>query len=147
MSAFQQGLGDMLSEPLTKTFQQFGAKGKGYIYAIIEIEGKVKAIDTNGHESYPKAIVSVDGKKPVVHVMKKAHHWTDVVQEKDSGARIPRTVTEMNKVYPTGGFSAYKGRPLQFGKVQKGAESVELSYSLGDSAIADSLMGDLTYFK
>jgi hypothetical protein len=144
MSAFQQGLGDMLSEPLTKTFQQFGAKGKGYIYAIIEIEGKVKAIDTNGHESYPKAIVSVDGKKPVVHVMKKAHHWTDVVQEKDSGARIPRTVTEMNKVYPTGGFSAYKGRPLQFGKVQKGAESVELSYSLGDSAIADSLMGDVS---
>lgn len=139
LAAFTQGLGDMLSEPLTKTFQQFGSKGKGYIYAVIEIEGKVKAIDTKGHESYPKAIVSAEGKLPTVHVMKEGYHWTDVVQEKDSGARVERVTKEMNKVYPTGGFSAYKGRPLQFGDVQENAEGVELSFSPGDSRMLSDL--------
>ncbi len=129
-AAFVQGLGDMLSEPLTKTFQQFGSKGKGYIYAVIEIDGKVKAVDTDGHESYPKAIVSAEGKLPVVHVLKEGYHWTDVVKEKDTGARVERTPKEMNKVYPTGGFSAYKGRPIQFGDVQENAQKVELNYSI-----------------
>ena len=139
LAAFTQGLGDMLSEPLTKTFQKFGNKGKGYIYAVIEIEGKVKAIDTKGHESYPKAIVSAEGKLPTVHVMKDGYHWTDVVQEKDSGARVERVTKEMNKVYPTGGFSAYKGRPLQFGEVQENAEGVELSFSPGDARMLSDL--------
>ena len=139
LAAFTQGLGDMLSEPLTKTFQKFGNKGKGYIYAVIEIEGKVKAIDTKGHESYPKAIVSAEGKLPTVHVMKDGYHWTDVVQEKDSGARVERVTREMNKVYPTGGFSAYKGRPLQFGDVQENAEGVELSFSPGDARMLSNI--------
>ena len=135
LAAFSQGLGDMLSEPLTKTFQQFDAnKRTGYVYAVIEIQGKVKAIDTDGHESYPKAIVSAEGNMPIVHVMKKGYHWTDVVQEKDSGARVERVANKMNKVYPTGGFSAYKTRPIQFGDVQEGAEGVELSFSMDDTA-------------
>ena len=140
MAAFQQGLGDMLSEPLTKTFQKFGKDGKGYVYAIIEIDGKVKAIDTKGHESYPKAIVSVDGNLPTVHIMKRGYHWTDIAQEKDSGARVPRTNAEMNKVMPTGGFSAYKGRPLQFGDVQEGAEGVDLAFSIGDARMNDTII-------
>ena len=140
LAAFQQGLGDMLSEPLTKTFQKFGKEGKGYVYAIIEIDGKVKAIDTKGHESYPKAIVSVDGNLPTVHVMKRGYHWTDIAQEKDSGARVPRTTAEMNKVMPTGGFSAYRGRPLQFGDVQEGAEGVDLSFSVGDARMNDTII-------
>jgi len=142
-AAFAQGLGDMLSEPLTKTFQQFDSnKRTGYIYAVIEIEGKVKAVDTDGHESYPKAIVSAEGKLPTVHVMKDGYHWTDVVQEKDSGARVERKTGAMNKVYPTGGFSAYKTRPIQFGEVQDGAEGVELSFSIGDAQMNETLISN-----
>ena len=52
------------------------------------VEAYVKAIDSNKHESYPKAIVAADGKaKTKVHVMQDREFWHENVLDPETGER------------------------------------------------------------
>jgi hypothetical protein len=92
-----QGFGDILSEPFLKTFQQFN-KG-GQLYAVIQMDGKVEAVESKNHDSYPFALRSVEGKKPVVNVLEKAFPWQDVTSLGNTGQAVPEDLR--NSVFPT----------------------------------------------
>lgn len=47
-----QALSEMLTEPILK--DGFNARDKGgQVYAMLEVDSKVKAVESNKHESYP----------------------------------------------------------------------------------------------
>ena len=82
-----QGLGNMLTEPFLRDFQEHG---NGKIYAILEVQGEVKGIATTYHESYPATVVPVDNKSKVkLHVLKEAYNWQDVVGHQDGRYSTP----------------------------------------------------------
>ena len=97
-----QALSDMLSEPLTKPFQEKDASG-GYVYAILELSGEVEAIESKKHESYPKAVSSKVGNKTKIHLLKDAPHWSQVTTDPTTGTLIKKS--RYKKVFPSTGVS------------------------------------------
>ena len=96
-----QAISTMLSEPMTRGFQ--GQARNGNIYAIIEVSGPVESIVSDKHESYPYAIVPTEKSKVKIHILKDAMHWTDVIEDPDTGAAVK--ADRMKKIYPTSGLS------------------------------------------
>lgn len=98
-----QALSDMLSEPLTKPFQQRANQG-GYVYAVLEINSKVKPVEAVGmHTSYPMAIQSVDDSKATVHILQQAPHWSTVFEDPKTGKIVKKN--RLKSVYPSSGAS------------------------------------------
>lgn len=98
-----QALSDMLSEPLTKPFQQRANQG-GYVYAVLEINSKVKPVKAVGmHTSYPMAIQSVDDSKATVHILQQAPHWSTVFEDPKTGKIVKKN--RLKSVYPSSGVS------------------------------------------
>jgi hypothetical protein len=122
-ASFLQGLGNMLTEPFLRDFQEHG---NGKIYAIVEVQGEVKGIATTEHESYPATIVPVNKKSKVkLHVLKEAVDWQRVVG-KDTGKYT--TKKERLKLLPTSGMSATSLKVLG---VKAGSSAAPLNYSIG----------------
>lgn len=126
-----QGLGNLLTEPFLRVFQQFDA---GRIYAIVEVAGPVKAIPSDKHESYPFAIVPQDpAQKVKLTVMAEAVDWQDAVGKEEGDY----TTKEERFVYmPTAGMSAPDLKVL--GR-RPDSESNALSFSFQPTAILDDL--------
>jgi hypothetical protein len=121
-ASFLQGLGNMLTEPFLRDFQEHG---NGKIYAIVEVQGEVKGIATTEHESYPATIVPVNKKSKVkLHVLKEAVDWQRVVG-KDSGKYT--TKKERLKLLPTSGMSSTSLKVLG---VKAGSSANLLNYSI-----------------
>jgi hypothetical protein len=95
----KQGISEMLTEPLLKTGVD-RTKG-GQVYAILEVDGMVKDVDSDKHESYPKAI-EADGKVKL-HILTDRVTWSDVFED----FKTKKIVTEdrFKKVYPSSGVS------------------------------------------
>jgi hypothetical protein len=124
-ASFLQGLGNMLTEPFLRDFQEHG---NGKIYAIVEVQGEVKGIATTEHESYPATIVPVNKKSKVkLHVLKEAVDWQRVVG-KDTGKYT--TKKERLKLLPTSGMSATSLKVLG---VKAGSSAAPLNYSIATS--------------
>lgn len=121
-ASFLQGLGNMLTEPFLRDFQEHG---NGKIYAIVEVQGEVKGIATTEHESYPATIVPVNKKSKVkLHVLKEAVDWQRVVG-KDTGKYT--TKKERLKLLPTSGMSSTSLKVLG---VKAGSSANVLNYSI-----------------
>jgi hypothetical protein len=124
-ASFMQGLGNMLTEPFLRDFQEHG---NGKIYAIVEVQGRVKGIATTEHESYPATIVPVNKKSKVkLHVLKEAYNWQDVVGHQDGRYSTPN---ERTKLLPTGGMSVTRLKVLG---VKAGSKANLQNYSIATS--------------
>ena len=76
----------MLGEPLLRSESETNK-----IYAVLEIDGQVEDVDSNAHESYPKAIRSKEGKngsKTRLHILKDRADWRDNVADPDTDTNI-----------------------------------------------------------
>jgi hypothetical protein len=99
----KQAISEMLTEPILKEGINRG-KG-GQIYAVIELNGKVKAVDSDLHESYPKAIESVDSKnnKVKLHILTDRVKWNEVTEDFDTNEIVSEE--REKKIFPTSGVS------------------------------------------
>ena len=128
-ASFMQGLGNMLTEPFLRDFQEHG---NGKIYAIVEVQGRVKGIATTEHESYPATIVPVNKKSKVkLHVLKEAVDWQDVVGKETGEYATPQ---ERLNLLPTSGMSATSLKVLG---VKAGSKASLQNYSIGSRAQPD----------
>lgn len=126
-ASIMQGLGDLFSEPLVKTFQQIEKGQGGRIYAVLEMDGEVEAVESDAHESYPSAVRSTSGKSPKVHVLEKSNIWHDVVINNDTKEDIP--TNKRDSYYPPSvGVSSLN---LEIKKPDEGVETIDLSFSQG----------------
>lgn len=117
-----QGLGNLLTEPFLRDFQEHG---NGKIYAIVEVQGEVKGIATTEHESYPATVVPVNNKSKVkLHVLKEAVDWQDVVGKETGQYSTPQ---ERLNLLPTSGMSATSLKVLG---VKVGSKANLLNYSI-----------------
>ena len=97
-----QGISEMLTEPMLK--EGVDRNKGGQVYAILELNGDVKPIDSNKHESYPKAIQSVDPNNKVkLHILKDRAQWSNVFEDPTTGDIV--TKERQLKIFPTSGVS------------------------------------------
>jgi hypothetical protein len=76
-----QALSEMLTEPILKEGFENRKKG-GQIYAVLELDSKVKAVETGKHESYPFALQAVDkNQKTVINLLTDRLNWNEVTQD------------------------------------------------------------------
>ena len=128
----KQGISEMLTEPILKEGVDRG-KG-GQVYAILEIDGEVKAVDSNKHESYPKAIQSVDPKNKVkLHILTDRVKWSDVFEDPKTN-KIVTKERELN-IFPTSGVST-TGLKLNTDNVPGRKQIV------GEKAVKDKVVQD-----
>lgn len=98
----KQGISEMLTEPMLKEGVD-RTKG-GQVYAILELNGDVKAIDSNKHESYPKAIQSANpDNKVTLHILKDRVKWSEVFEDPKTNKIVSKD-RELN-IFPTSGVS------------------------------------------
>jgi hypothetical protein len=103
-----QGIGNALTEPFLRTFQEHG---NGRVYTIIEVDGPVEAIASTEHESYPFAIVPVDRKSKVkLSILDEAMDWQDIIGDSVTGQYTP--AAERKNYMPTGGMSVTRLKVL-----------------------------------
>ena len=97
-ASIMQGLGNMFTEPFLKTFQKLDGKdAAGNVYAILELDGEVKALETpkeDSHQSYPYTIVSTSNAEPKIHVLEKSYKWSDITRDIDSKMSIREAAAE-----------------------------------------------------
>lgn len=97
-----QALSEMFTEPILKEGVE-REKG-GQVYAVIELNGSVKAVDSNKHESYPKAIQSENSKNKVkIHVLQDRKNWAESFIDPETGDVI--TEERQKQLFPTSGVS------------------------------------------
>jgi len=112
-----QAISEMFTEPLLK--EDINRKNGGQVYAIVELNGKVEPVDSDKHESYPKAIQSENKNNKVkIHILQDRQNWADVFIDPETGETISKD--RQKKLFPTSGVSTMglelKGKP----KFQKG---------------------------
>jgi hypothetical protein len=96
-----QAISEMFTEPLLKEGFADRSLG-GEVYAVIEVDGEVEAVDIDKHESYPSA---VKAKNPVkIHILKDRFNWSDVFNKEGETGGIKKS--DMMSVYPSTGVSS-----------------------------------------
>jgi hypothetical protein len=96
-----QAISEMFTEPLLKEGFTDRSLG-GEVYAVIEVDGEVEAVDIDKHESYPSA---VKAKNPVkIHILKDRFNWNDVFNKEGETGGIKKS--DMMSVYPSTGVSS-----------------------------------------
>ena len=95
-------LSEMLAEPVLKNAIEselaIDRQKGGQLYAVLEIKGPLKLIKTDSHPSYPFAVASVDGDKPVIHMLKDRYMWDTAVINPNTGKQI--TGKAKGKLFP-----------------------------------------------
>ena len=100
MANLTEGFSNILNEPMLKNTPS------GKIYAVIETDGEVQAVDAGGHISYNKAIRTVDpNKKVTIHILQDRPTWTDVTNDPKTGKLI--TPDRKKNVLPTNKGMSY----------------------------------------
>lgn len=98
----KQGISEMLTEPMLK--EGVDRNKGGQVYAILELNGDVNAVDSNKHESYPKAIQSADpNNKVTLHILKDRVKWNEVFEDPTTNEIVSKD-RELN-IFPTSGVS------------------------------------------
>jgi hypothetical protein len=90
-----EAVSQMLTEPMLRDGKSKTENGS--IYAILEIDGEVEAVDAKSetdHESYPKAIKSKGDSKTTLHLLTDRVKWNNVTIDPDTG----KTVNKSGKV-------------------------------------------------
>lgn len=103
-----QAVSQMLSEPILRDVDS----KNGSIYAVLEIEGEVEAVDAKSkddHESYPKAIKSKGKSKTTLHLLTDRVKWQDVTIDPNT----KDTVNKSEKVLSKDPEKAEKGTMVE----------------------------------
>jgi hypothetical protein len=134
-ASIMQGMGNLLTEPFLRVFQEFEA---GRVYAVVEVIGPVKAIPSAEHESYPYAIVPENPKNKVkLTVLSQAVDWQDAIGKEEGDY----TTKEERFVYlPTAGMSAPDLKVL--GR-RSSAAANPISFSLQPEAMLDNVAANV----
>jgi hypothetical protein len=96
-----QALSEMMTEPILK--DDISRESGGQIYAVLEMEGKVKPVKSDKHESYPMAIQSAEDKKTTLHILSDRVDWGDVTEDFETNEIVKPE--RRKKIYPTSGVS------------------------------------------
>jgi len=124
-----QGLGNMLTEPFLRDFQDHG---NGKIYAVLEVDGMVDGVASTAHESYPFTLVPRNKKSKVkLHVLNQAVDWQDVVGKETGQYATPQ---ERLNLMPTSGMSSTTLKVLG---VKGGSKANPLNYSIASQSEID----------
>ena len=98
-----QALSEMLTEPILKDGFKDRTVG-GQVYAMLEVDSKVKAVQTDKHESYPYAIETVDkSQKSIVNLLTNRPQWNQITKDPSTNEIV--TPTRESNVFPTFGTS------------------------------------------
>ena len=98
-------ISQMMSEPMLK------GEGSRKIYAVIEVKpingnkkSSVVPVDSDKHESYPKAIkVNGDNMKVIVHILQDREDWASRLADPETGKLV--TTDREKKIFPTSGVT------------------------------------------
>ena len=132
-----QAISEMLTEPMLK--ERVDRERGGQVYAILELNGKVKDIPSNKHESYPKAIQSVDSNNKVkLHILTDRVQWSDVFEDPTTGNIV--TKERQLNIFPTSGVST-QGLVLN---TNKGRMQESESYSDMKDIVQDMIDDGMT---
>ena len=96
-----QALSEMFTEPILK--EGVDREKGGQVYAIIELNGKVKPEPSDKHESYPMAIKSDGDNKVKLHILTDRQNWYNVFEDFETDDIVSED--RRNKIYPTAGVS------------------------------------------
>jgi hypothetical protein len=97
-----QALGEMFTEPMLK--EGVDRDKGGQVYAILELNGPVKPVKSDKHESYPMAIQSADQNNKVkLHLLTDRQNWFDVFEDFETNNIV--TKKRRISVFPTSGVS------------------------------------------
>ena len=98
-----QALSEMLTEPILKEGFNNRSKG-GQVYAMLEVDSKVKAVESNKHESYPFAIETVDkSQKSIVNILTNRPQWNQITKDPSTDNLV--SPERESNVFPTFGTS------------------------------------------
>jgi hypothetical protein len=97
-----QAISEMFTEPLLK--EDVKRKSGGQVYAIIELNSKVKQEPSTKHESYPIAIESENKNNKVkIHILQDRKNWADSFIDPETGETVSKD--RQQKLFPTSGVS------------------------------------------
>jgi hypothetical protein len=105
------------------------------VYAVLEINGPVKPVDSDKHESYPKAIQSDSNAKTKLHILTDRFNWDEsfedpqtnqIIEGKRAANILPSNVgvtaegikVNTSKVSPRKQLSAPNGKPSNLNEKQ-----------------------------
>jgi hypothetical protein len=97
-----QAISEMFTEPLLK--EGVDRERGGQVYAVIELNGRVKPTDSDKHESYPKTLQSDSDSKVKMHILQDRELWSDVFEDFEDGSDITSKDRAI-KIFPTTGVS------------------------------------------
>ena len=86
----------------------------GQIYAILEVNGKLKPVPSDKHESYPKALKSEGGVK--INILTDRVNWSDVTEDFQTNEIVSKD--RRNRIYPTSGVSV-RGLKINTSNISK----------------------------
>lgn len=114
-----QALSEMFTEPMLK--EGIDREKGGQVYAILELNGPVKAVKSDKHESYPMAIESANkDNKVTLHLLNDRQNWSDTFEDFQTGDIVSKK--RQLKIYPTSGVSV-RGLKVNTSKVAKGEKT------------------------
>ena len=118
-----QALSEMFTEPMLK--EGIDREKGGQVYAILELNGPVKAVKSDKHESYPMAIESANkDNKVTLHLLNDRQNWFDTFEDFETGDIVSKE--RQLKVYPTSGVSV-QGLKVNTSKVAPETKTEEKS--------------------
>lgn len=116
-------ISQMMSEPMLK------GEGSRKIYAVIEVKpingnkkSSVVPVDSDKHESYPKAIkVNGDNMKVIVHILQDREDWASRLADPETGELV--TTDREKKIFPTSGVTTTSLKVLPKSKAPISAQA------------------------
>ena len=110
-----QALSEMFTEPMLK--EDVARDKGGQLYAILEVDSKVKPVASKKHGSYPFALETVeDGAKVKINILKDRQNWFDVFEDPETDDIVEKD--RLKEVFPTSGAST-SGLKVNTSKVSK----------------------------
>lgn len=118
-----QALGEMFTEPMLK--EGINREKGGQVYAVIELNGPVKPVDSNKHESYPKAVQSDSNAKAKIHILKDRFNWSDSFEDPETNKIIEGK--RASNILPSNVGMTFEGIKVNTSKVDTEAKTEEKS--------------------
>ena len=117
VKSMKKALVNVLTEPELR-----GEEVTDKVYAVLEIDGPVKAIKTDEYESYGTAIVSESGNRAKIHRLDNREFWYDVAED-------PMTNTVIGETTGRSGSGQISSRRSQIMPSMAGVSTTPLKIS------------------
>jgi hypothetical protein len=92
IQSIKKALINVLTEP---SLREEDATNK--VYAVLEIDGPVKAVKTDSYESYGTSIVSAEGNRAKIHRIDNRENWYDFAKDPETGEVVGNKIIGRSK--------------------------------------------------